>query len=94
MTLRFEWDEAKAAVNLGKHGVDFGEAISIFGDPRSLTILDDTHSDMEDRFIDIGLSAYGRLLVVVYTERGERIRIISSRLATPNEQSAYERQHT
>jgi uncharacterized DUF497 family protein len=92
MTLRFEWDETKAAVNWEKHGIDFVEAQTIFSDPQSLTIYDVTHSDEEDRFIDIGYSVFGRLLVVVYTEREDRIRLISSRLATPNEQAAYERQ--
>jgi uncharacterized DUF497 family protein len=92
MTLRFEWDETKAAVNLEKHGIDFVEAQTIFSDPQSLTIYDETHSGEEDRFIDIGYSVFGRLLVVVYTERIERIRVISCRLATSNEQEAYERQ--
>lgn len=92
MTLQFEWDESKAVINLEKHGIDFAEAQTIFSDSRSLTIYDESHSDKEDRFIDIGLSAFGRLLVVVYTEREDRIRLISSRLATSNEQRAYERQ--
>lgn len=94
MTLRFEWDEIKASINLEKHGVDFSEALTVFGDPRSLTIWDEPHSEEEDRFIDIGLSVFGRLLVVVYTEREEQIRIISSRPATSKEQAAYERQDT
>jgi uncharacterized DUF497 family protein len=90
MTLRFEWDEEKATANMAKHGVDFVEAQSVFADPQSLTIFDVSHSGQEERFIDIGFSAFGRLLVIVYTEREDRIRIISSRLATPNEQSTYE----
>lgn len=90
MSLQFEWDEAKATANLRKHDVSFEEAITIFSDPRTLTIFDVEHSDEEDRFIDIGLSASGRVLVVVYTERGERIRIISCRKATPIERRQYE----
>ncbi len=88
--LRFEWDETKAAANLEKHGIDFVEAQTVLVDPQSLTIYDEAHSEEEDRFIDIGYSIFGRLLVVVYTERKDRIRIISSRLATTNEQAAYD----
>lgn len=91
MTLHFEWDEAKAAANLNKHGVSFEEAQTVFSDPESLTIFDERHFEQEDRYIDVGLSIYGRLLVVVYTERGTTIRIISSRPATPNEHIQYER---
>ena len=90
MDLQFEWDEAKAAANVHKHGVSFEEAITIFSDPNSITIFDVEHSDAEGRFIDIGLSANGRVLVVVYTERGPRIRIISCRKATPAERRQYE----
>jgi uncharacterized DUF497 family protein len=90
MDLQFEWDEAKSAENLHKHGVSFEEAITIFSDPNTITIFDLEHSDAEDRFIDIGLSASGRVLVVVYTERGPRICIISCRKATPAERGQYE----
>ncbi len=92
MSLRFEWDEDKATYNFDKHGVDFYEAQSVFGDAQSMTIFDEGHSDQEDRFIDVGMSQLGRLLVVVYTERHDRIRIISCRPATPNEMNQYERQ--
>jgi len=92
MDLRFEWDEAKAAANLEKHGVSFDEAQTVFGDPHTVTIFDAQHSDAEDRFIDIGMTATGRILVVVYTETAERIRIISGRKATPKERQHYERQ--
>jgi uncharacterized DUF497 family protein len=92
MSLQFDWDEAKATANLRKHDVSFEEAITIFSDPNTLTIFDVAHSDEEDRFIDIGLSTSGRVLVVVYTERGERIRIISCRKATPTERRQYEQQ--
>ncbi len=77
MGTRFEWDESKALLNEQKHGVSFDEAATVFADPLSLTIVDETHSDEEDRFVDIGESSSGRLLVVVYTERDETIRIIS-----------------
>ena len=92
MSLQFEWDETKATANLRKHDVSFEEAITIFSDPNALTIFDVGHLDEEDRFIDIGLSTSGRVLVVVYTERGERIRIISCRKATPTERRQYEQQ--
>ena len=90
MRLVFEWDEAKAEQNLGKHGITFEEARTIFGDPFSMTIADPKHSADENRYVDIGTSATGRMLVVVYTERGGRIRIISCRRATRTERKAYE----
>jgi len=90
MPLRFEWDERKAALNLREHGVSFREAATIFGDPLSLTISDPDHSVAEMRFIDIGLSHRGRVLVVSYTERGDNIRLISARPATRREQRQYE----
>jgi uncharacterized DUF497 family protein len=86
----FEWDEKKARVNLKKHGVSFDEAVSIFRDPLSITVADPTHSETEYRFLDIGISDQGRLLVVSYTERASRIRIISPRQALPMERKAYE----
>jgi uncharacterized DUF497 family protein len=90
MDLVFEWGEGKASANLQKHGVSFEEAQTVFGDPRSITIFDAEHSTDADRFIDLGLSAEGRLLAVVSTERGERIRIIGSRQATLTERKQYE----
>jgi uncharacterized DUF497 family protein len=92
MALQFEWDEEKAKIKLRKHQVDFQEAKSVFGDPFSITIDDPDHSEVEQRFIDIGRSASGRLLVVVYTERENQIRIISCRKATPIERRKYEEQ--
>ena len=92
MDLQFEWDEAKATANARKHGVSFEEALTIFGDSNALTIFDTGHSSLEDRFIDIGLSTSGNVLVVVYTERSASIRIISCRKATPAEWRQYERQ--
>lgn len=88
--LEFEWGNEKALANLKKHGVSFEEAKSVFNDPLSITISDSRNSANEDRFIDIGLSAQGRLLVVVYTERESHIRLISCRKATQKEQNTYE----
>jgi uncharacterized DUF497 family protein len=90
MALLFEWDERKASENLRKHGVAFGEAASTFGDASSLTIHDPAHSEEEDRFIIMGTSSRRHLLVTAFTERGDRIRIISSRRATSREQAQYE----
>jgi len=90
MGLTFEWDEVKAQTNVKKHHVTFEEARTVFYDPLSITIPDPRHSAHEARFVDVGCSARGRILVVVYTERGERIRIISCRSATRSERKAYE----
>ena len=90
MSLQFEWDEQKAELNEIKHGVNFEEAKTVFADFGSITIDDLEHSIEEDRYIDIGISDRGRLLVVIYTERGDRIRIISSRCATNQEIRIYE----
>lgn len=90
MTVVFEWDEEKAQTNLRKHRVSFDEAITVFSDPFSITIPDPGHSDEEERFVDIGSSEAGSVLVVVYTERGDSIRIISCRRATPTERRFYE----
>ncbi|MCW1967466.1 MAG: BrnT family toxin [Anaerolineae bacterium] len=91
MRLIFEWDENKAKANLKKHKVSFDEAKTIFSDPAMLTFPDDDHSQSEERFLGIGISAKSRLLLVVLTERGENIiRIISCRKATILEREAYE----
>jgi len=90
MALQFEWDSKKAQLNKRKHGITFEEASTIFGDPLSITIHDPAHSIGEDRFITIGTSANGRLIVVVHTERDDIIRIISARNATRNEKRQYE----
>jgi uncharacterized protein len=94
MELRFEWDAIKAAANLDKHGISFDEAQTVFGDVDTITLFDAQHSDLENRFIDIGMSAHGRILVVVYTENEARIRIISCRRATPKERRQYEQRDT
>jgi len=90
MALSFEWDLNKAKANLAKHGVSFEEASTVFSDPLSLTIPDPAHSQLEDRFVILGHSCKGKLLVVVHTERGDNIRIISARRATRRERNAYE----
>ena len=92
MATPFEWDEEKAEINLKKHKVGFEQAKSVFGDSFSITVDDPDHSKEEQRFIDIGRSASGKLLVVVYTERRNKIRIISCRKATLSERRKYEEQ--
>lgn len=91
MGLLFEWDPKKARLNLKRHGVSFDEASTAFRDPLSQTIEDPLHSENEERFVLIGRSVQGRLLVIVHTDRGERVRIISARLATKRERLRYEK---
>jgi uncharacterized DUF497 family protein len=86
----FEWDDAKAESNERRHGVSFAEAMTIFGDPLSLTGFDPGHSDEEDRYITMGTSAAGRLLIVSHTDRGDKVRLISARVATRRERRDYE----
>ena len=86
----FEWDAEKAASNLKKHGVSFEEAESVFTDSFGLEELDEQHSQAEIRWVLIGLSSSLRVLVVVYTERGSKIRLISSRKADAKERKAYQ----
>ena len=86
MTL--EWDPEKAASNLRKHGVRFTDAYSVLEDPQALTV-DDHHPD-EERHRTVGVDSLGRVLVVSYTWRGDRLRIISVREATPSERRQYE----
>ena len=88
--MQFEWDPAKAAHNLAKHGVSFDDASTVFGDPLAGTILDPRHSVEEQRFVTIGHSASGWLIVVIHAERDGRIRIISARRATRRERTKYE----
>ena len=85
----FEWDEAKAAANLARHGVSFEEAQAAFNDPPYVDFYDPDHSQDENRYIIIGLSQ-GRLLLVSYTERDGIIRLISTRDVTHGEREAYE----
>jgi uncharacterized protein len=86
----FEWDEDKAKANRRKHRISFDEAATVFHDPFIASMLDLAHSGEEQRFIAMGRSAQGRLLVVVYAEREGKIRIISCRRATSTERKAYE----
>ena len=88
--LLFEWDPNKAKENLEIHGVSFDEASTAFRDTLSLAIYDPLHSEEEDRFVLIGNSHKDRLLVVVHTERGDNIRLISARKASKKERKQYE----
>jgi len=90
MSIGFEWDKNKAAVNYSKHNVSFLEAITVFDDPLSVTITDPDHSHEELRYTTIGRTKGGRLVVVCHCDRVDVIRIISSREATRHEGAAYE----
>jgi uncharacterized DUF497 family protein len=85
-----EWDAGKARRSARKHGVTFEEAATVFLDPFELTVFDPDHSSQEDRYLSIGVSSSGRLLVVGYTERRGKIRVIFARRATMREQMDYE----
>ena len=86
--IEFRWDPKKASINRAKHGVDFADAVSVFFDDMALTITDVQHQ--EERFVTIGADALNRVLLVVYTWRGEGIRIISARRATRFETKQYQ----
>ena len=88
--MEFEWDADKAARNLEWHGVSFPEATTVFDDSLSVAVPDPDHSFEEQRYIIVGSSHRNRLLIVAYTERGERIRIITARELTRREREAYE----
>jgi uncharacterized DUF497 family protein len=92
MHIEFEWDPDKAKKNIEKHRVSFNEAATVFGDPLSMTFYDPDHSIDENRFITVGLSCFGKLLIVSHTDRGDRIRIISARETTRRERKFYEEQ--
>ena len=87
--MEFEWDARKAVANLRKHGVDFADAGTALYDEQAITMPDEG-SDEEDRFVTLGMDALGRVLVVVYTWREDRPRLISARKATPRERRQYE----
>lgn len=89
--MRFNWDKQKAASNLVKHDVSFEEAATVFGDPLSDTFDDPDHSADEQRFLIIGHSEKGKLLIISHTDDGETVRIISAREPTRIEREAYER---
>ncbi|MBI3694368.1 MAG: BrnT family toxin [Acidobacteria bacterium] len=87
----FKWDPRKAASNLKKHGIDFHEAATVLDDTLSTTFPDTGHSSLlEPRFLTIGMSSRGRILVVAHTERNDTMRIITARGATPHERRFYE----
>jgi uncharacterized DUF497 family protein len=88
--MKFEWDEEKAAANLAKHSVTFEEAETIFDDPLYVDFYDPDHSQDEHRYIMIGLSNQGRLLLASYTERNDTVRLISAREMTRTERESYE----
>ena len=90
--MNFEWDANKASANLEKHGVSFDEATSAFFDPLSSAIPDPAHSFEEERYLLVGETSRGRLVVVAHTDRGEAVRLISARLATRRERRDYERE--
>lgn len=86
----YQWDPEKAALNLEKHGVDFADAVGVFEDEWALTIKEE-YVEGEQRFVTMGTDFLGRVLVVVYTYRGDDIRLISARAATKRERRPYER---
>ncbi len=88
--MEFEWNPEKAAINLSKHQISFQEAATVFNDSLSVTFPDPDHSISEDRYVIIGMSTSGQLLVVSHTDRGNRTRIISARRATRQERRFYE----
>ena len=88
--MKFEWDNNKATKNFSKHGISFNEAETVFDDPLYVDFYDPHHSDDEDRYLIVGESNRGRLLIVSYTERKDSIRIISTREVTRAEREAYE----
>jgi uncharacterized DUF497 family protein len=91
MSPEFEWDPQKAEENLKKHGVAFQEALTVFADPLAKIFIDPDHSANERRELIIGHSSAQRLLIVSFTERGQRTRIIGARQTTARERSDYER---
>ena len=88
--MKTTWDPNKAQANFRKHGVRFSDAEAVLLDPQAIS-RDDPTSDDERRFVSVGLDVVGRIVVVVYSYRGEDIRLISARLATPNERRQYEK---
>ena len=88
--MQFEWDRDKASANLKKHRVSFDEAATIFYDPLAATFDDPDHSRQERRFLTIGYSSNGRLLVVSHTERGDSLRIVNARPGSAKERKRHE----
>lgn len=88
--MQFEWDDEKEKINIDKHGIDFTTAARVFKDENRLELYDEAHSDTEDRYITIGIiDEVAYIVMVVYTEREEAIRIISARKATKQERRMY-----
>ena len=88
--MQFEWDDEKEKINIAKHGIDFTTAARVFKDENRLELYDEAHSDTEDRYITIGIiDGVAYLVMVVYTEREEAIRLISARKATKQEGRMY-----
>ena len=88
--MAFEWDADKADKNLSRHGVSFGEAVTVFDDPLYIDFYDPDHSDEEERYLVVGESSNDRVLIVSYTERGNMVRLISAREVTSAERKDYE----
>jgi uncharacterized DUF497 family protein len=88
--VNFEWDPGKARQNRRKHRISFEEAATVFGDPLAVTYPDPDHSITEQRFITVGMSSAGQLLIVAHLDRGENIRVISARKTTQRERKHYE----
>lgn len=86
--MAYQWDNNKAAANLRKHGIDFADAVSVFADDLALVATDERFD--EERFIIVGMDAFGRVLLVVYASRDSEIRLISARKATRSERNQYE----
>ena len=89
MKVRITWDPVKAAQNLKKHGVSFDEASEVLDDSFRSTVLDEDHSDVEDRYVSLGLTSAGKLLIIFYTHRGEAVRLITARRPTRSETRNY-----
>jgi uncharacterized DUF497 family protein len=94
MPIGFEWDEKKSRSNARKHRISFAEAVTVFDDPIALTLDDPDHSRGERRFVIIGYSNRGRMLVVCHCDRSDRIRLISARAADRRERRYYEQAET
>jgi len=91
--VNFEWDPVKARHNRRKHRVSFQEAATVFGDPLAVTYPDPDHSISEQRFITVGMSRAGRVLIVAHADRQDNIRMITARKATPRERKHYEEEN-
>ena len=90
--IEFEWDPEKTKANLRKHGVGFAEAGTVFRDPLGISVFDPDHSGEEDRYLTVGVSQQGRVIIVAHTDRGDKVRIISARELTRAEREDYEKE--